>query len=280
MAPLQPRAPLPQKRIRVAAAVGMRKDDRQPTELRYIYMRPSPVALPSGSAYFSLGNTKVLASVYGPRPGSGGSSSYDSASISIDFRFASFAKSSPSLSTTAVHVVARERHYERLLRDAVESVVLLSKYPRTNIDVFVLVLQHDGGVLSAAFNCVALALADSGLETKDVMAAATVYAVTTEEAVGVPKTAYLLDCDLEEEERYALSNNCTVLNLGICESRATVCMLDVSGPLCRPPHLQQLLRIGEAACQAIGEEIRECLKTSYTEKKEHQRKQQRKNRLR
>eukprot|EP00922_Rhytidocystis_sp_ex-Travisia-forbesii_P061569 GHVS01091229.1.p2 GENE.GHVS01091229.1~~GHVS01091229.1.p2 ORF type:complete len:272 (+),score=37.06 GHVS01091229.1:44-859(+) len=261
MASAQPRAPLP--RGSEAATAERRKNDRQTTELRYIYMRPSPVAVPSGSAYFSLGNTKVLASVYGPRPGSTATGSYGSASISIDFRFSSFANS--SLSTTVVHV-SRERHYERLLKDAVESVVLLAKYPRTNIDIFVLVLQHDGGVLSAAFNCVSLALADSGLETRDVMAAATVYAVTADSADGTTKTAYLLDCDLEEEERYSLSRDCTVLNLGMCEAWSTVCLLDVSGPLCRPPHLQQLLRIGEAACQAIGEEIRECAKSSYTEK--------------
>lgn len=45
---------------------GIRMDGRRPTELRRISCKLGVSASADGSSYFEQGNTKVLATVYGP----------------------------------------------------------------------------------------------------------------------------------------------------------------------------------------------------------------------
>jgi len=49
---------------------GLRIDGRRPNELRKIECRLGIFSKPDGSAYLCHGNTKVIASVYGPREAS------------------------------------------------------------------------------------------------------------------------------------------------------------------------------------------------------------------
>jgi ribonuclease PH len=49
--------------------------------------------------------------------------------------------------------------------------LLVDKYPKSNVDVFVLVLECDGPVLGAAITAASLAMSDAGLELRDVVAA-------------------------------------------------------------------------------------------------------------
>lgn len=46
--------------------IGLRIDGRKPTELRKIHCEVGVFAQADGSATFSQGNTKVIATVYGP----------------------------------------------------------------------------------------------------------------------------------------------------------------------------------------------------------------------
>lgn len=54
---------------------------------------------------------------------------------------------------------------------ALEVSVRIDKYPKSSIDVYALVLQDDGGALSAAITCASLALAHAGIEMHDLVAA-------------------------------------------------------------------------------------------------------------
>lgn len=53
--------------MEVISAEGFRQDGRTPTCLRSISCRLGLYDRPNGSAYIEMGNTKVLAAVYGPR---------------------------------------------------------------------------------------------------------------------------------------------------------------------------------------------------------------------
>jgi len=48
---------------------GLRTDGRRPKELRNIRCKLGLFSRADGSAYFEQGNTKALATVYGPREG-------------------------------------------------------------------------------------------------------------------------------------------------------------------------------------------------------------------
>ena len=54
-------------RMEVISPEGLRNDGRTPTCLREIKCRLGLYDRPNGSAYIEMGNTKVLAAVYGPR---------------------------------------------------------------------------------------------------------------------------------------------------------------------------------------------------------------------
>ena len=65
------------------------------------------------------------------------------------------------------------KEFCRVLKSVFEQVLVLEKYPRSQIDIQVFVLQSDGGYRSAAFNAVSLALMNAGIEMRDFLAATT-----------------------------------------------------------------------------------------------------------
>lgn len=56
-----------------------------------------------------------------------------------------------------------------MLQESLQPAVCLYKYPRSQIEVNVMVLEHSGSVLSHAITCASLALADAGIEMYDLV---------------------------------------------------------------------------------------------------------------
>src|SRR2546427_9922512 len=65
----------------------------------------------------------------------------------------------------------REVEISKVMRESLEPALLLEDYPRTAIDVFVEVLQSDGGSRCAGINAASVALADAGINMRDLIAA-------------------------------------------------------------------------------------------------------------
>lgn len=60
------------------------------------------------------------------------------------------------------------------LEDTFKEVIMISTFPRSEIDIFVEVLNSDGGVLAASFNAVMLALINAGIPMIDYLVAVNV----------------------------------------------------------------------------------------------------------
>ena len=60
-----------------------------------------------------------------------------------------------------------------MIQDTFEAALLLRLYPRAQIDIYIEVLQQDGGLLSAAINAATLALVDAGVPMIDLVCACT-----------------------------------------------------------------------------------------------------------
>lgn len=147
---------------------GLRMDGRRPTEVRKIRSALGTLARADGSAYYEQGHTRVLAAVYGPRESRqrGDSSEQDRAVICCEISTASFATAArrrnwkgDRKSTAAAGIVQR----------VFEGVVLLETYPRSQIDIYVQVLQNDGALTVAAVNAAALALVNAGVAMSDLV---------------------------------------------------------------------------------------------------------------
>ncbi|MEM2968893.1 MAG: exosome complex exonuclease Rrp41, partial [Candidatus Bathyarchaeia archaeon] len=65
----------------------------------------------------------------------------------------------------------REIELSKVIREALEPAVFVEYYPRTGVDIFVEVLQADGGTRCASITAAALALADAGIPMRDLVAA-------------------------------------------------------------------------------------------------------------
>jgi len=146
---------------------GLRLDGRRPRELRKVRARMGIFADAEGSAYIEQGNTKVLVVINGPRDGES-QAEHDRAIIECEFTLATF-----STAQRRARYRGDRRSVELGLRVAqtLEAAVLTHLYPRSRIDIFVQVLQSDGGHLAAAINGATLALIDAGVPMKDFVCA-------------------------------------------------------------------------------------------------------------
>ncbi|KAJ8481137.1 hypothetical protein ONZ45_g15409 [Pleurotus djamor] len=112
---------------------------------------------------------------------------HDRANINVEVAIAAF---------SAGERRKRSRGDKRILEMAAaikstfEPVVQTSLYPRSQIDVFVQVLQQDGGLLQACINATTLALINAGIPLLDFVCAV---------SGGVHSTSPMLDLTLLEE---------------------------------------------------------------------------------
>ena len=63
----------------------------------------------------------------------------------------------------------RSTEISMVIRNTFEDTILLELMPRTQIDIYVQVLQADGGTRCACINAAFLALADAGIPMRDVI---------------------------------------------------------------------------------------------------------------
>jgi exosome complex component RRP41 len=147
---------------------GLRLDGRKPGELRSVKLEVGVLPNTDGSAYIQQGKNRILAGVYGPRelhpkhlalP--------DRTVLRCRYHMAPFSvqeRKSPAPSR-------RETEISKVIREALEPSIFLEYYPRTGIDVFIEVLQADGGTRCASITAASLALADAGVPMRDLVAA-------------------------------------------------------------------------------------------------------------
>jgi exosome complex component RRP41 len=146
---------------------GKRADGRGMKDLRPLTIKAGVLNKAEGSAYVEWGNNKVLAAVYGPReciP------RHDvnpyKAVVRCRYTMAPFCsveehgRSGPNRRSTEISKVVSE---------VFQNVVLAEHFPKTAIDIYMEVLQSDGGTRIAALTAAAVALADAGIPMKDVV---------------------------------------------------------------------------------------------------------------
>ncbi len=173
--------------IKLIGEDGLRHDGRRPDEHRPVRMEVGVLSNADGSALVEFGRTKVLAAVYGPRePPQRFMLLPDRAILRVRYHMAPFSTSdrkSPAPSR-------REVELSKVIREALEPVVISELFPRTSIDVFVEVLQADGGTRTAGVTAASLALADAGIPMKALVAGV---------AVGKIEGVLVLDVDEVED---------------------------------------------------------------------------------
>lgn len=144
---------------------GLRLDGRRADEIRHVACQLGPLPNADGSSIFKQGNTKVMAAVYGPHEVRKASQIlHDRAVIQCDFSMATF---STGQRTQKGKGDRRTTETSMIIKRTFESAVVTTLFPSTEIDIFIYVLEADGGTVSAAINAATLAIIDAGIPIID-----------------------------------------------------------------------------------------------------------------
>lgn len=165
-----------------------REDNRKVDELRPVKMKVGVLKQADGSAMVSIGKTIAIAAVYGPRelnPRHRRES--DRAILQCNYTMAPFSTGErvrPGPSRRSVEI-------SKVTREALEPALFLGDFPRTTVDLYIVILQANAGTRTAGINAASLALADAGIQMRDLV---------TSVAAGKIGKEYVLDLAGEEEE--------------------------------------------------------------------------------
>jgi exosome complex component RRP41 len=147
---------------------GLRTDGRTMDELRNIKIQVGTLKNADGSAYIEFGKNRIIAAVYGPREVHPKHMAQpDRCVLRCRYHMSPFStdtRKNPAPSR-------REVEISKVMREALEPAVMLEDYPRAAIDVFVEVLQADGGSRCAGITAASVALADAGINMRDIVSA-------------------------------------------------------------------------------------------------------------
>ncbi len=224
---------------------GLRLDGRKIDELRPVKLEVGVLPNADGSAYIEHGKNKILAAVYGPkemhpkhlsRP--------DRMVLRCRYHMAPFSvqeRKSPAPSR-------REVELSKVIREALEPAVFVEYYPRSGIDVFIEVLQADGGTRCASITAAALAIADAGIPMRDLVVAC---------AAGKVDDKVVLDL-MDTEDKVGVAD----VPLAFMPNLEAVTLLQMDGIL-TPAEFEKAVNLAIEGCKKIYAFQKEALKTKY-----------------
>ena len=132
----------------------------------------------AGSSFVEVGGTKLACAVYGPRPPRVANKS-EGGMLGVEVSVAQFAfppRPGSASSANQKDAARLSTAVSTALMQTFSSLILLDKYPKSSIDVYVTVLSADGGEVAAALTAVSLALAHAQVEMHTLVAGAALWA--------------------------------------------------------------------------------------------------------
>jgi len=239
-----------QKSEKLIDKKGLRLDGRKPNELRPIKIEVGVLSNADGSAYIEQGKNKILAAIYGPKEVHPKHLALpDRMILRCRYHMAPFSvqeRKSPAPSR-------REIELSKVIREALEPAIFLEYYPRTAIDVFVEVLQADGGTRCASITAASLALADDRNPIKDLVAAC---------AAGKVDDTIVLDL-MDTEDKIGAAD----VPVALMPNLDAITLLQMDGTLSLE-EFEQAVNLALEGCRKIYAMQKEALKARYVNVKE------------
>jgi exosome complex component RRP41 len=229
---------------------GLRIDGRKPDELRPIKIEVGVLSRADGSAYIEQGKNRILAAVYGPREVHPKHLALqDRTLLKCRYHMAPFSvqeRKSPAPSR-------REVELSKVIRESLEPSIFMEYYPRTAIDIFIEVLQADGGTRCASITAAALALADAGIPMRDLVVAC---------AAGKIDDTVVLDLD-DTEDKVGKAD----VPVALMPNLNGITLLQMDGIL-NLEEFEAAINLAIEGCKKIGAMQKEALKAKYVNAKE------------
>ncbi|MFQ6085313.1 MAG: exosome complex exonuclease Rrp41 [Candidatus Bathyarchaeia archaeon] len=224
---------------------GKRVDGRGPNDLRPVRIECGIIKRADGSTLFEQGKTKVIAAVYGPRGVVPKHQEIPNRAL-LRCRYSMLPFSTEERKQPAP--TRREIELSRVVREALEASIFTEKYPRTEIAVYVEVLNADAGTRCAAISAGSVALANAGIALRDLVSSC---------AVGKVEGKLVLD-PCGEEDNYGEAD----LAVAMMPQFNEMTLLQLDGKLTRE-ELNHGMEMAFEASRKIYVKQMEALKDQY-----------------
>ncbi|KAL1132265.1 hypothetical protein AAG570_010222 [Ranatra chinensis] len=216
---------------------GLRVDGRRTKELRKVHCKLGIYGHADGSAFLQQGNTKVIATVYGPHEPRQVFKSrvpHDSALVVCDYSLSAFSSGDRR---KRLHSDRKTTDLTINLQKALTSAIKTELYPRTQIDIIVQVLEADGGNFATSINAATLALVNSGIAMKE-------YVVCCTASLGNGNVPMLDITHLEE------TLGGSTLTVAMMPHSKQIALLDLSDRF-HVDYLEDVMSLAQKGCDEI-----------------------------
>ena len=226
-----------------------RHDGRKDDEMRPIVAKAGVIPNAVGSAYFKIGNTEAYAAVYGPRdlyprflqdPAKG--------LLRCNYNMMPF---SGMGNRVRPGTNRRSKEISMVTKNALEPVVDLHEFPNAVVDVFIELPQTDAGSRCAGICAASMALADAGIQMKDMVAAISVGRVDNKMVV-----------DLDYKEEAYKDGPVADIPIAMVPSTGEITLLQMDGEVSKK-QLMEGLEMAKESLNKINEIQRNALKDKY-----------------
>jgi len=228
-----------------------RIDGRGFDETRPIEAKVGIIKRADGSAMFKIGNTWAYAAVYGPRnlyprfmqnPERG--------ILRCNYNMMPFSSSGERVRPGGSR---RSKEISLVTEKSLLPVLNLEEYPNSVVDVFIELPQTEAGSRCAGICAASMALADAGLEMKDLVS-----------AVSVGKVDDKLLVDLDYSEESYKDGPVADIPIAVTPNSGRLTLLQMDGEV-NKSELMKLIEAGKNACMKIYEIQKRALKEKYQE---------------
>ena len=235
-------------------AEGKRVDGRTADELRETSMEVGVLEEADGSAMVEIGNTRVVASVFGPQdlhPKHLQQSDravikmrYNMSPFSVDDRMSP----GPNRRAKEIGLVAKR---------ALEPALELERFPTAGIDISMEVLESDGGTRVTGITAASLALADAGIPMKGLVASC---------AAGVVADTPVLDVNGKEDKEGNADIPIATINRTDDDTESTeddrITLLQMDGDLTKE-QVNDCVSLAKDGCRQLYEQQRKTILEKY-----------------
>ena len=224
-----------------------RFDGRGFDEIRPMSAKVGIIPRADGSAMFQIGKTVAYCAVYGPRelhpkflqnPETG--------ILRISYNMMPFSGHGDRVRPGGGR---RSKEISMVIQHALLPVMDLRDYPNSVVDVFVELPQTDAGTRCAAITAAAMALADAGLEMKDLVCAV---------ATGRVEDKIVVDLNYEEDSHEDGAD----VPVAILPNSGKITLLQMDGEVTRE-QIKDCVTQAREACKQIYEVQKKALKARF-----------------
>ncbi len=223
-----------------------RSDGRKFDELRPVRAEVGIIPNADGSALFAFGETVAIASVYGPKPlHPAHLQKPDRGIIRCEYTMLPFSVSERARPGPN----RRSKEISMITGNALSSVVDLTRFPGTVIDIQVMILQANASTRCAGINAAIMALAHAGVVMKEMVSSVSIGKIDDKIVVDVTK----------EEEDHEEGEGATDIPFTLTSNTKEIVHLQLDGniPLKR---FKEAFNAAKKSCEKIWDYQKRALK--------------------